>query len=216
MRLTPFLVAVAAMSLLAGLLGPWSGGGVANATTESVGLRVNPGPEFSPDNLNCLWHEICGQAGGNALDWKNNFSANETIYWRSYGFRTLTGNGILGSGTIVDNSGTCSGIRVHVADVFGYDKGNVLYTHQRSWTYGSAFQISASPTWSYSQYSIGFSWSTELPDCVTLGYWTGQHLHQGADAAYYAKNAAVFTSTGSYPVDSFANWQYSQSWVWNY
>ena len=220
MRLTPLLVGLAVASCLFGLLGPWSGSHVAHATTETVGLRVNPGPEHSPDNLSCLWHDACTSppTAGNALDWQNNSPVNETTYWRSYGYRSITGNGVLGTATIIDNSGVCTSLRLSVIDRFGFNKGNIYYVHQKTWTPNASFNILAASTWTYTQATIGFSWGDELPSCKNHvpPLWTGQHLHQGADAAYYAANTAVFTSLGSYAVDSFANWQYSQSWVWNY
>jgi len=216
---TRALVIIGALSFiagLAGLLNPLFPGRAA-ATTENVTLGVNPGPDHSPDALNCLWHSECTSPvkAGTALDWANSFSANEVIYWRSYGYRSL-GSGTLGKGTIKDYTGTCSGIRVEVTDDFGFVKGSIYYVHQRSWTYGATFAINASPSWSYTSATIGFSWSDELPNCKSMLLWTGQHLHQDAQSGPYTPNYGVFTSLQSYPVDSYYDWQYRQSWQWNY
>lgn len=212
--LTAFIAAVA--GALGGLLPGRSP--TVGATTEAVTLHINLGPEHYSEHVTCLWHTACLSPPnpGNALDWYNSHTPNEPVIWRSYGYRSI-GTGIIVTGTIQVSDGTCSQVRVHLMDPFAFDKGYSYYTHTRTYIPGWTVSASASPAWSYSSSSVGFSWEDELNNCKLYGLWTGQHLHQYADSSRFSANTSYFTSLSTYyNVDSYYAWQYSQSWQWNY
>ncbi|MEJ5222221.1 MAG: hypothetical protein WHT63_09465 [Tepidiforma sp.] len=194
------------------------------AASESVTLRVHPGPEQSLAALTCSWHAACTNppSAGSALDWANghaSWAPDRPILWRSRGFRSNPNQfGAIATGQIIQADGVCAALRVAVIDVFGFSKGYISYVHSRTWTPGWQFSINGSSSWQWSVEQVGFSWSTEFPSCVAGGYWTGQHLHQDRDlTGWWAVNWANFTSAGvRYAISSPENWQYQQSWTWNY
>jgi len=200
---------------LASTLGPSRN---ASAITESLTLRVHPGPEARFATLTCSWHSVCVPfSPGNALDWANGhqqYAPNRPIYWRSWGYRS-GGTGTIAYGRIVQNdTAFCYRVDVNVRDVFGFAKGFVRYTHSRTWTPGWDFGVTASPGWSFTRNEIGFSVAAEKSASCP---WTGQHLHQEAEPAYWSANWPNFGSTGAtYDAEATASWQYQQSWNWNY
>lgn len=190
----------------------------AAAVTEYLTLRVHPGPEARFAALNCSWHETClnPPTPGNALDWANghqSWAPNRPIFWRSYGYRS-GGTGTIARAQILQNdTGHCSRVTLRVFDAFDFPKGDIHYVHSRTWTPGWWVYASGSPSWSFSKAEVGFSVAQEKSASCP---WAGQHLHQGAEPSFWSANWTNFGSLGTYDIENTANWQYQQSWTWNY
>lgn len=211
------LLAVFGLGVLLGALPFPSRPGPAGAVTENVTLQVHPGPAAANAVLNCSWHGACTSppTPGSALDWNN--GPNADVRWRSWGWRSV-GTGSVALGTIVQEHGmTCTAVAVSVKDVFNFPKGSVRYSHSGTWTPGWSFSIAGSPSWASTNVVVGFTLALEKQTCINSGLWTAPHLHQDRVGTWWEVNWGNFLSPGSsYPVFSLANWQYRQSWTWNY
>lgn len=209
--------AVLIPAMAAGLL-PGATSPSAHATTESLELRINPGPQAYNAILGCTWHTACTSNPppfGYGLDWNNgheDYSPNTPVYWRSWAYRSI-GWTQLGTAAIFQNNGNCKDTYASVTDAFGFGKGAVVYTHTNAYTAGGGIIIPASPSWSYKNQRVGSSVTSEFSYCA----WDGQHLRQTADTTMYSSATSNFLTTGGgYNVDSSGNWQQRQSWQWNY
>jgi hypothetical protein len=224
LRVVPVLAIVAIASGLAGLFYPQPSYYRASAASETFTLRINPGPEASSQYITCLWHGACTStpSAGNALDWFNAASQNQPVLWRSYGYRTINSvdPGLLGLGTILEAHGTCAQVRVLVRDTYMVDRGSSRYTHTLTWTPNWSIGILGDTNWKYTSAQIGFSWADEFHACKNASpepLWTGQHLHQYADAQQFSSNTSGLNSTSTaYQTESWYNWQHQRSWVWNH
>jgi len=222
-----FALALAA-GVLAGQLFPQvSPTSPAAAATESLTLRVHPGPEAQVATLLCSWHEVCVHpiTSGPALDWANGhetYARNRPVFWRSRAYRS-GGTGVIAKGTIVavnheQEAPECATVEVRIVDAFNFDKGKIRYVHSRTWVAGWQINIWGSPSWSWTIAEIGFSWASENRNCP----WYGQHLHQdpgrtNAERQRWQTNWNNFLRVGSnYDVFAANNWQHQQSWNWNY
>jgi hypothetical protein len=227
-----FALALAA-GVLAGQLFPQvSPTSPAAAATESLTLRVHPGPEAQVATLLCSWHEACRPpiTRGPALDWANGhetYAPNRPVFWRSHAYRSGGTGGVIAYGTIVavnhePHAQGCAAVEVRIVDVFNFDKGKIRYVHSRTWVNGWRLNIWGSPSWSWTNVEIGFSWQSENQWCIDRRLWEGQHLHQDPglsdwDRQRWQTNWNNFLWVGSnYDVLAPNNWQHQQSWNWNY
>nr|BAL58083.1 hypothetical protein HGMM_F54D01C10 [uncultured prokaryote] len=185
--------------------------------TEQVTLQVHPGPAAANAVLSCSWHGACTTppTPGSALDWENWPEA--PVRWRSRGGWRSVGGGPVAFGTILKQEGTCLAVSVQVVDVFELPKERIRYSHSGTWTPGWTFTIAASPAWAATDLVVGFTLALEKQSCIDGGLWTVAHLHQDRAGIWWEVNRGNFRTVGStYPVVSLSNWQYRQSWTWNY
>jgi hypothetical protein len=206
-----------AIGMFAGLLYPQS----AKATIINVELRVYGG---ATSYMTCGWHGDCGPSptSGKAIDWDN--PDEGTVYWRSYGYRDDGQTATIATGTTSHPAGpACNTVIVSLADAFSFSKGEADYVHTATWFPGTNFNISGSPTWSWTPQDVGFSVTSEDTGCS----FTGSHLHEVQGSLYWAQQANTGNSCSGYYPDyrcqgytkssylSLGSWQFKQGWVWN-
>jgi hypothetical protein len=133
----------AVVGAIAGLYAPQT----TEATVYHFSLYAHPG---ASSTLNCGWHEgHCpgSPSTGHALDWAN--SAYYAINWRSFGWRSYSGTGVIAKGTITKVKEECWKVKVEVKSQlpYGVSQGKIVYTHSDTWMEGTTFDIEGSSSY---------------------------------------------------------------------
>jgi hypothetical protein len=214
-KVTLSVLGSALVDMMVGLLIPKP----AEGSVTYISVYQHGGP--SSIALNCGWHVVCVSpySSGSALDWRN--SGEAAIYWRSYNVRSDTPSGVIGTGTIASNNGTCKGIRVDVNDAFGFTKGAILYTHSELSQGYTSFGIYGGWGGPWQELQIGKTASSEFANCVSQGYWEGPHLHQDRGATWWQATGPYPPATSCHAVDCWVGphthpgyQQFEQHWCW--
>jgi hypothetical protein len=193
-------------------------GALSNVTTGRalVDYEVYVNPGAATNSLTCGYHVTCDgsypDANRMGLDWGN--SSGNSVYWRSWGYKSVGSQGTIASGKVWDVTDSCKAVAVEVYSTTNAYKGAAGYMHTNlSGTDGRTFYISGSTSGSYTSYgAIGTTAGSEIPGCP----WTAAHLHQFSDVSGWYANGNVYPDepgTGvGWDLTSADNWQNRRPW----
>ncbi|MGQ9573526.1 MAG: hypothetical protein ACUVV3_10180 [Dehalococcoidia bacterium] len=211
-------VICAVIGALAGVYAPRT----SEATIYHFQLLVHPG---ASQTLNCGWHDgHCpnNPSAGHALDWAN--SAQYQINWRSFGWRSFSGSGVIARGTIKGVREECWKVKVEVRSSIpsGVIQGVISYTHSDTSMSGTTFDINGSSSYQWTARAVGYTRETDEPGCMTA-----HHLHQTDSVTGWSRNSAKYPTANEcqpgwegcdnpHPIYTFGYHQTSHGWYYEF
>jgi hypothetical protein len=180
-------------------------------------VYVNPGGDSNA--LTCGFHVVCRtpypDTNRTALDWGNNPTTLNDVYWRSFGYKGIGSQSTIATGQVWNYTSDCNEVAVEIYSLASSYRGSERYVHTALvGSDGRTFYIPGSTTGAYKlEGPIGATVADEEDeDCD----FDGPHLHQGSELSGWFRNSNVYPdepSTGTgYSLTDGDNWQNRRPW----